>query len=91
MASAESSPQVTTHDKSVLWYTPELQNIETPAREIFENYCKIPSDQVTSHILQVVRSSFSMLYGRFLGTPANQIPFWIERTGLGRLAVPLHR
>ncbi|SLM36092.1 S-adenosyl-L-methionine-dependent methyltransferase-like [Lasallia pustulata] len=98
MASAESSPQVTTHDKSVLWYTPELQNIETPAREIFENYCKIPSDQVTSHILQVRERAWDVwpypCIGRFnfLDLSLSQSPLYpqiLQRVKAGQTLLDL--
>lgn len=43
-----------TPDKTMGWYTAEIHNLNSPARSLLENYSKIPSDQVISHILAIV-------------------------------------
>ncbi|MCJ1298531.1 hypothetical protein MMC08_001321 [Hypocenomyce scalaris] len=53
MASAGTDSQIGTRDRNVPWYNAQLQDIEPPARDIFEKYCGIPSDQVIPHIVQL--------------------------------------
>ena len=36
------------------WYLPEVQKLEPEAKELFEKYCKVPSDEVKAHIKQAV-------------------------------------
>lgn len=36
------------------WLIKELKNLSPEARELFEDYSKIPSDKVVSHITQFV-------------------------------------
>lgn len=38
------------------WYNPNVV-VEGDAREIFEKYCDIPSDQVVKHVSEVVSYS----------------------------------
>lgn len=44
-------------NKNVPWYQKTLGKMDEPARELLENYSKISSETVNSHILQVVGST----------------------------------
>ena len=48
-----------TKPENMPWYMTELKEemVDPAARELFENYCKIPSADVISHIKQFVRSA----------------------------------
>ena len=52
-APAPPSPQVGTRSKEVRWYTPTLETLDTPARELLEQYSEIPSEKVIPHITEV--------------------------------------
>lgn len=54
-APPSTPPGIGTRDKSVGWYTPTLENISEPQRDLFENYSHIAPDRVIPHILEVVR------------------------------------
>lgn len=53
-------PEVNPHDKAqgkdVHWYKVELddESLSAAARQLLENYSKVPPDEVLSHILKIV-------------------------------------
>ncbi|KAI9705126.1 MAG: hypothetical protein M1836_006909 [Candelina mexicana] len=51
MATTEKKPG--TRDKDVPWYTENVEAISDEARELLENYSKIPAEKVNAHILKV--------------------------------------
>ncbi|KAI9776897.1 MAG: hypothetical protein M1835_005387, partial [Candelina submexicana] len=51
MATTEKKPG--TRDKDVPWYTDNVEAISDEARELLENYSKIPAEKVNAHILKV--------------------------------------
>jgi len=55
---------VGTKDTSVAWYQAELEDVNPEARAILETYCKLPSDEVVSHVLRIV--SFASLFFMWL-------------------------
>ena len=52
-APAPSGPEVGTRSKDVRWYTPTLETLDGPARELLEQYSRISSEQVIPHITEV--------------------------------------
>ncbi|KAI5201649.1 hypothetical protein E4T39_05161 [Aureobasidium subglaciale] len=44
---------VGTRDRSVDWFQAELEDVNPQARSVLETYCKIPSDEVVSHVLNI--------------------------------------
>jgi hypothetical protein len=46
--------KIGSRDKSVGWYTPTLENLTEPQRDLLENYSHITPDRVIPHILEVV-------------------------------------
>ncbi|KAF2686996.1 hypothetical protein K458DRAFT_363448 [Lentithecium fluviatile CBS 122367] len=42
------------------WFLKEVQNLEPEARELFEKYCMIPSDDVLSHVKQFRDKAFKI-------------------------------
>jgi hypothetical protein len=45
---------VGTQDKSVGWFQPELEDVNLQARTILETYCKLSSEEVVPHVLNIV-------------------------------------
>jgi hypothetical protein len=45
---------VGTQDKSVGWFQPELEDVNPQARTILETYCKLSSEEVVPHVLNIV-------------------------------------
>jgi hypothetical protein len=59
---AESKPVINATEERIKpedqpWYQADLTDIEPEARELFEKYCNIPSDDVIPHIKQFVSGS----------------------------------
>ncbi len=47
--------KVNAREKNVPWYNPNLENNLGPsARELLENYSKIPPDEVEDHVSKIV-------------------------------------
>ena len=49
-----TSVEVGAKGKDVPWYSKELENVGPGATELLEKYSKIPSDQIVSHVLELV-------------------------------------
>lgn len=41
-------------DKSLAWYTAEIHHLSAAARDLLENYSKIPREEVIAHVLTIV-------------------------------------
>lgn len=54
MAPPEVNPQIKARGKDVHWYKADIGPVSEPARQLLENYSRIPPDQVIPHIAQVV-------------------------------------
>ena len=49
--------KIEAREKDVPWYNPELGNqLGDSARELLENYSKIPAAEVEYHVYKIVRS-----------------------------------
>ncbi|KAF2470122.1 uncharacterized protein BDR25DRAFT_304076 [Lindgomyces ingoldianus] len=46
--------------EDIPWFVKELTNIKPDARDLFENYCKIPSEDVVPHIKQIRDKAFKV-------------------------------
>lgn len=47
--------ELQTRSRDVTWYVKTLSNVPEPAREVFEEYSKIPPEKIHDHVYQVVR------------------------------------
>lgn len=50
---SDNHPEVGTRDKDVPWYSEELK-LGDQARELLENYSRIPADEVETHVRKIV-------------------------------------
>jgi hypothetical protein len=49
--------KIESREKDVPWYNPEIGNkLGDSAREVLENYSKIPPGKVEEHVYKIVRS-----------------------------------
>ena len=48
-------------NKDVEWFIPNVQGIGQPARELLENYSKIPPERVIPHVLEIVSAPLPLL------------------------------
>jgi hypothetical protein len=51
----EAKAKIDLRDKNVSWYDPKLKKLGPSARELLENYSKIPPAEVDDHIYKMVR------------------------------------
>lgn len=61
------------------WYLAEVETLEPDAKELFEKYCQIPSDQVKSRIKEAV-SQLSTIFLRIANFQQRDIAFKIVCT-----------
>ena len=50
---ANNDGNVTRHQQ---WYDPDLEDVNPEIRHLLENYSKIPSNEVVSHVNEIVSS-----------------------------------
>ena len=50
----DAEAEIDLRDKNVPWYDPKLKKLGPPARELLENYSKIPPAEVEDHIYKMV-------------------------------------
>lgn len=60
MAPPEVNPQIKARGKDVHWYKSDIGDVSEPARQLLEQYSRIPPDQVASHIAEVVSLTVSL-------------------------------
>lgn len=53
-SASANDARVGTRDKSVAWYSSTLL-LTDGARQLLDNYSKIPSEEVVDHVLKIVR------------------------------------
>jgi hypothetical protein len=50
----DAEAKIDLRDKNVSWYDPKLKTLGPSARELLENYSKIPPAEVEDHIYKIV-------------------------------------
>jgi hypothetical protein len=50
----DAEAEIDLRDKTVSWYDPKLKKIAPSARELLENYSRIPPAEVEDHIYKMV-------------------------------------
>jgi hypothetical protein len=58
---AEAEAKIDLRDKNVSWYDPKLKKLGPSARELLENYSKIPPAEVEDHVYKMVRFVLNLI------------------------------
>ena len=72
-----TSDQISERSRDVAWYHPQLTEVPPAAREILEQYSKIPASDIEKHVFDIVGNS---RFHYAIATPAPPSPFAHERT-----------
>lgn len=72
------------------WYNPDIKDLPVETRDLFEQYSRIPAEDVVDHIQKMVRL---LLFRPSLGDacPLMVIDLLAEISGVGHLSISLYR